>query len=161
ALGKPADPGDRGSGGDWSDRLRYSRSGVSPRIAAARGGAGYRAHGVPRGEPAVAIDVGAGLAVGSADAGSCDRGIGSVGGGGLLDSGTARDARGSGSSAAARVAAAVYAIAGAGLRDSVRNSRAAAIPPLRYGMPAISRPISTPLSVPASIRSLKSPKCPI
>ena len=34
-------------------------------------------------------------------------------------------------------------------------------PPRLNGTPQIARPISTPLSVPASMRSLKSPRCPM
>jgi len=44
---------------------------------------------------------------------------------------------------------------------SLRYSSAAATPPWRWGTPARSNPISTPLRAPASIRSLKSPRCPI
>ena len=39
-----------------------------------------------------------------------------------------------------------------------RVSRAAITPPARCGTPASRRPISTPASVPASIRSLKAPR---
>ena len=42
-----------------------------------------------------------------------------------------------------------------------RKSKAAIIPPDLKGMPDCFKPISTPARVPASIRSLKSPRCPI
>ena len=43
-------------------------------------------------------------------------------------------------------------------RAGASESSAAITPPGRYGTPAIRRPISMPLSVPASIRSLKLPR---
>src|ERR1700738_534422 len=42
-----------------------------------------------------------------------------------------------------------------------RNSRAAATPPVRAGMPARPRDISTPESVPQSVRSLNAPRWPM
>src|SRR5690606_11591914 len=45
--------------------------------------------------------------------------------------------------------------------EAARLSIAACTPPLRCGTPASPSAISTPASVPASVRSLKSPRCPI
>src|SRR5262245_19507502 len=54
-----------------------------------------------------------------------------------------------------------HAIGWAAGTSSVRLRRAAVTPPSRWGTPATRRPISMPLSVAASIKSLKLPRCPI
>ena len=56
---------------------------------------------------------------------------------------------------------AAFCRAGALEAAADRYSIAAATPPLRCGTPAIASPISTPASVPISMRSLNAPRCPM
>src|SRR5438034_1076229 len=72
-----------------------------------------------------------------------------------------RKCRCAGAALQAAMACASRRTAALGCSAAARNSRAACTPPGWWGTPAAPSPISTPASVPASIRSLKAPRWPM